>query len=83
MGNLLWPAILEDFKILRTKACYVIAVFVCNHSIHLHEGYRDLGYKEGDFPVSEDFARRTLSLPMFAELSGRDLDAVLRAVNSF
>jgi dTDP-4-amino-4,6-dideoxygalactose transaminase len=37
--------------------------------VHLLPAYTDLGYGEGDFPVSEQIADRELSLPMFAELS--------------
>jgi dTDP-4-amino-4,6-dideoxygalactose transaminase len=37
--------------------------------IHLQPAYKDLGYKQGDFPISEHLASTGLSLPMFAELS--------------
>jgi dTDP-4-amino-4,6-dideoxygalactose transaminase len=37
--------------------------------IHLQPAYRDLGYRQGDFPVTEEYARRILSLPMYAELT--------------
>jgi dTDP-4-amino-4,6-dideoxygalactose transaminase len=37
--------------------------------IHLQPAYRDLGYKKGDFPVTEDLAQRIISLPMYAELT--------------
>src|ERR1700681_1023880 len=37
--------------------------------IHLQPAYRDLGYRQGDFPVTEEYARGILSLPMYAELT--------------
>jgi len=37
--------------------------------IHLQEAYRFMGYKKGDFPVSETVAEEILSLPMFPELT--------------
>ncbi|WML58023.1 DegT/DnrJ/EryC1/StrS family aminotransferase [Neobacillus sp. PS2-9] len=37
--------------------------------IHLSEAYRNLGIPEGSFPISEDYAKELLSLPMYAELS--------------
>jgi dTDP-4-amino-4,6-dideoxygalactose transaminase len=41
--------------------------------IHLQKAYAHLGYKEGDFPVSEAAAKRILSLPMFPELSDEQI----------
>lgn len=36
---------------------------------HLQEAYRDLGYKEGSFPVAERLAHHALSLPIGPQLS--------------
>ena len=36
--------------------------------LHLQKAYADLGYKKGDFPVSEHIASNHVSLPMYAEL---------------
>jgi len=37
--------------------------------IHLQEAYQDLGYSQGSFPVTEEYAGQLLSLPMYAELT--------------
>lgn len=37
--------------------------------IHLQPAYRELGYKQGDFPVTEAWMDEILSLPMYPELS--------------
>ena len=37
--------------------------------LHLTPAYRTLGYAEGDFPVAEELAKRSLSLPMHPHLS--------------
>jgi dTDP-4-amino-4,6-dideoxygalactose transaminase len=37
--------------------------------LHLQNAYRSLGYKEGDFPLSEKAAREVVSLPMYPHLS--------------
>ena len=51
--------------------------------IHLQEGYTHLGYREGDFPVTERCAAEILSLPMFAELTGEEIAEVAREINAF
>lgn len=37
--------------------------------LHLQDAYRNLGYKKGDFPVSERLSQNILSLPMYPGLS--------------
>ena len=48
--------------------------------VHLQPAYSGLGYGKGDFPESEAFARETMSLPLYPELSPRDVAAVIEAV---
>jgi dTDP-4-amino-4,6-dideoxygalactose transaminase len=48
--------------------------------VHLQKAYADLGYKAGDFPHSERIADEVLSLPMFPELSERQLNQVVVAL---
>ena len=45
--------------------------------VHLQPAYRDLGYAEGDFPVSEDAARQVLSLPIYPELTAAQIGEVV------
>lgn len=51
--------------------------------LHLQPCHRSLNYREGDLPVSEAVSQKVLSLPMYAELSSRDRDKVIRAVRKF
>ncbi len=44
--------------------------------LHLQEAYADLGYKKGDFPVSEKIAQEILSLPMFPHMSKGQVEYV-------
>jgi dTDP-4-amino-4,6-dideoxygalactose transaminase len=48
--------------------------------IHLQEACKDLGYRVGDFPVTERAAERMLSLPMYPELTSAQLDYVSDAI---
>jgi dTDP-4-amino-4,6-dideoxygalactose transaminase len=51
--------------------------------IHLQPAYEDLGYKRGDFPVTEKYARRILSLPMYAELQSDQIKFVSDTIRAF
>jgi dTDP-4-amino-4,6-dideoxygalactose transaminase len=44
--------------------------------VHLQPAYADLGYRRGDFPQAEAAADSVLSLPMYAELSERNIEVV-------
>jgi dTDP-4-amino-4,6-dideoxygalactose transaminase len=51
--------------------------------LHLQNAYKDLGYREGDFPVSEKAASRILSLPMFPGLTNEQQDRIAQKVLDF
>jgi dTDP-4-amino-4,6-dideoxygalactose transaminase len=48
--------------------------------LHLQKAYQTLGYREGDFPVSEKTATEILSLPMFPNLRRAEQDRVAESV---
>lgn len=48
--------------------------------VHLQKAHADLGYKPGDFPVSEAAARNVLSLPIYPEMSVRQVEQVAAAM---
>jgi dTDP-4-amino-4,6-dideoxygalactose transaminase len=51
--------------------------------IHWQPAYKDLGYKPGDFPVTEEFASRILSLPMYAELTSEQIEFTAETIREF
>jgi len=53
------------------------------YPIHLLPAHADLGYKVGDFPVSERVAAQELSLPMFPEMTDSHISAVSEALSNF
>lgn len=48
--------------------------------LHLQEAFYDLGYKKGDFPISEAVSKEIMSLPMSAYLSEEEQDFVVAAI---
>lgn len=52
-------------------------------SLHLQEAYRDLGYKQGDFPQSELAQSQVLSLPMYPELGEERIREVVGSIKNF
>jgi dTDP-4-amino-4,6-dideoxygalactose transaminase len=51
--------------------------------LHLQKAYSNMGFKEGDFPVSEKVSKRLLSLPMFAELTKEQIEYVCESIKEF
>jgi perosamine synthetase len=50
-------------------------------AIHLMSFYRErFGHREGEFPVCEDVARRSLALPFFGELTEGEVGQVAGAL---
>lgn len=50
--------------------------------LHLQPMYRELGYREGDFPEAERASREVLCLPMYPELTDGQVDEVMAAVKA-
>ncbi len=51
--------------------------------LHLQKAYAYLGYKQGDFPVSEKVASEILSLPMYPELTEKHQIYVAEKIKKF
>lgn len=51
--------------------------------MHLQECFKELGYKEGDFPVSESAAKQTLALPIYPEMADEMIQYVVDAIADF
>ena len=48
--------------------------------LHLQPAYSYLGYKKGDFPVTEKASQEILSLPMFAELFEKQIVEIYKLI---
>ncbi|MGZ4044173.1 MAG: DegT/DnrJ/EryC1/StrS family aminotransferase, partial [Bacteroidia bacterium] len=51
--------------------------------VHTMPYYKDLGWKEGDFPLSEKYYSACLSLPMYPTLTNEEQDYVIEQVCNF
>ena len=51
--------------------------------LHLQKAYEHLGYREGDFPISEGAAKQILSLPMYPQLRADQQERVGEALAEF
>lgn len=51
--------------------------------MHLQECYKNLGYKEGDFPIAEEISATELSLPMYYGMTDEEIQYVVDAINEF
>ena len=65
---------------LRSRGIGCSNYFPC---IHLEPVYRDrFGYGEGDFPVAEGIAERTIALPFHGQMTGEEVDEVAGELRS-
>lgn len=51
--------------------------------LHLQECFKDLGYKKGDLPSSEQASSSVLSLPIYPELTIAQKDYVVQKISEF
>jgi dTDP-3-amino-3,4,6-trideoxy-alpha-D-glucose transaminase len=99
VGDLVLPNVPEGSEpvwhlyVVQTDAPQRLADFLAERAIgtgrhypeppHLSRAFAGLGYRAGQFPVSERLADRCLSLPIFPGMTSEQIDAVVEGVGAF
>jgi len=68
------------FSFLREQS---IGVQVHYTPVHLQPYYRQIGFSEGDFPLAEQYAISSLTLPLFPDLTEESFYRVVSSVRAF
>jgi dTDP-4-amino-4,6-dideoxygalactose transaminase len=50
---------------------------------HLQKAYKFLGYKKGDFPIAEELAKNTISLPLWVGMENKSFDQIESSIKTF
>ena len=50
--------------------------------LHLQKVYKNLGYKEGDMPVSEYLSHRTFAIPVYPELTEEQIKYIVESIKN-
>ena len=68
------------YNYLRTKNIFAQIHYI---PLHLMPYYRDLGWKERDFPHAENYYRGCISLPMYPSLTEEEQEYVIKQIKAF
>lgn len=85
----LYPIQVDDARTDKTRRqvfdalrAFGIGVNVHYIPVHTQPYYRDLGFAPGDFPVSEAYYQRAISIPLFHDLTDEMQDQVVAALRA-
>ncbi|QEE16033.1 UDP-4-amino-4,6-dideoxy-N-acetyl-beta-L-altrosamine transaminase [Promethearchaeum syntrophicum] len=82
----LFPILLKDqyiskkriiFEEMRKNGLWVQVHYI---PIHLFPYYQKLGYKKGSYPISEEFYKREISIPIYPGMSDNDVKVVITTI---
>ena len=68
------------FNYLRKKKINVNLHYI---PVHLHPYYRKLGFKEGQYKISEKHAQTSVSIPIFPGLTSKEIIKICNLINNF
>ena len=65
---------------LRTKKFFVNLHYM---PLHLNHFFKKKGFKLGQFPVSENYGKNSISIPIFFDLKQKKIIEIYRLIKSF
>jgi dTDP-4-amino-4,6-dideoxygalactose transaminase len=79
--------------VIRTKKRDELQTYLKNQGVgtlihypippHLQACYSDLGYKKGDFPIAEEIAETSLSLPIYIGMKREEINYIAELIRKF
>lgn len=83
----LFPLLIDFIKLNQNKKIFMekiksrgLNLQVHYIPVHLQPYYKQFGYRKGDFPIAENFYQQTLSLPLYPDLSDRDVSNIIQII---
>ena len=99
VGDLLLPTVAPGSRpvwhlfVVRTGNPDALAAYLASQGVqsgrhypepvHCAPAFRRLGYRRGEFPVAEDLARESLSLPLFPGITEAQIETVVEAIEDY
>ncbi len=71
----------EHKKIFKNLKLRNIGVQLHYSPVHLHPYYRNIGFKHGDFPNSELYAKKAMSIPLYPGLTKEMQNYIISSLN--
>ncbi len=71
---------LRLFKVFKKNKIFINLHY---KALHLNPYFQDMGFKKGQFPVSEDYSYTAFSIPIFVGLSDKKIKKIIEILNSF
>lgn len=65
------------FEKLKSRGLYLQVHYI---PVHTQPFYKKRGFKDGDYPVAEQYYKSTLSLPLYPSLTDRDVKNIIQIV---
>jgi len=67
----------ELFDKLKDKGLYLQVHYI---PVHTQPYYKNLGFNEGNYPKAEEYYKKTLSLPLYADLNYSDVKHIVKII---